>query len=41
MGTSQTNKKFKNIDKKLLKFYANLQPDNKDKPSIRKRSPRN
>jgi hypothetical protein len=29
------SKKFKNIDKKLLKSYElNVQPDNKDKPSV-------
>ena len=44
MGTTQpTNpgsKKFKNIDKKILKYYADVQPDNKDKPSVPTSAPR-
>jgi hypothetical protein len=42
MGTTQMNngsKKFKNIDKKLLKFYADIQPNNKDKQDISTGSP--
>lgn len=40
MGTTATNKKFKNIDKKILKYYADVQPDNQDKPSVSTSAPR-